>query len=218
MGQRLLITVRVSGKPVLNCYFHWSGYTMPAIHLAKGFIKEYAEERERCRARVRSGARRGMPNRKSSALAAALRAWPGSGIHEGDRKSVWELMEDLGFDASGIYGDPYGDNRNDGLIAISPAGMEANALWSEYELWIDLMHDGKAIVSRFDPLDLETISTYKDEFLEDPEYREVEEGVMRYYAEDLSAEDLDELEKLLDGAPGFAIGCLEEDRMLVQII
>lgn len=223
MGQRLNIEIARKGdpKPFINCYFHWAAYTIPAADKALWFMREFK--------RIMLSAPR--PGVKPAALAAAILAWDGSGILEevpGDfggwkRVEGAELdyvLDNLGFGGVEELLDaevPLGEDRNSGLICITGKGMAGNDECSDFTVRIDVSDEGDAIVTRFDPLDSETISTYEEDFGEKPEYLEVPEGVERFYLGDMSEEDLKEMLRLFDKAPGFSIGCKAEDRMLVEV-
>lgn len=218
MGQRLVITVEDrDSRPILSAYFHWGGYTRPAIRRARDFMEEYRHVREMCASNVAEGRMKAIPDARSIALLTALRAWVGSGIAEGDPAKVWDLIKEQGFDASILSGDPSGQDRTAGQIYISPGGIAGIKGWAEFEVRIEVRPDGGSAVSRFDPIDWETLSTYEEDFGEEPEYLEVPGGVERFLMSDLKAEDLLELERLFDRSPNFAIGCAAENRMLVEV-
>ena len=220
MGERLCISVHDGQKTVFNVYFHWSGYTCSALKLSAdlmagyrklwGFLKtEYGESRQL--------------DPKSVALSAALRVWPKSGIREmsGEMEmtgqQLWELIKKMGFDASIIYGDPVGRNRNAGLIAITPEEMAETDAWAENVVEIKLQPDGSSLIVRFDPLDMEVISEYSENFDgEIPDYQEIPDGVARYYDGDLTENEAYRLIELFEKAPGFAIGNAKEDIMLIR--
>lgn len=223
MGQRLNIAVLVNGKTVFNTYFHWSAYTRPSLSLSKRFMDEYRNVHETCRVNVREGRMKKMPNRKTVALVAALRAWPEAGIREKDAsgrlvsgENLKALLERRGFDPN-IEPLSVCDNRNDGMIGISEMEMAETERYEEFRVEIEVGRLGGSKVTRFDVWDIETISTYKEDFGEDPEYLEVKTGVLKYYRDPICSPRVDEIIHYLDLAPGWAIGCKAEDKMLVEI-
>ena len=225
MGQRLNIAVILGGETIFNCYFHWSGYTRSALNLAKSFMDEYAHVHEMLDDDVRQGRIKAMPNRKTMALTTALRAWVGSGINEkvGLTSKLFEgdglrdLLKEKAFDPN-IVPLTVGRNRNDGLIGITWDGITSTECAEEYRVEIRIGQSGKSRIVRFDVWDMETISTYREDFGEKPEYLEVKTGVLKYYRDPIVPERVDEILKLLEEAPGFAIGCKAEDVMLVEVI
>ena len=225
MGQRLNAAVVLGGKTIFNCYFHWGAYTRSALRIAKLFMDEYAHVYEMLEDDVRQGRIKTMPNRKTMALTTALRAWVGSGIDEkaslaskrlfGDE--LRSLLRKKGFDPN-IVPCAVGTDRNDGLICITEDGIASNEKAEEYRLEIEIGLSGKSKIVRFDVWDMETISTYEEDTGEKPEYLEVGTGVLKYYRDPIISQRVDEILKLLDEAPGFAIGCEAEDRMLVEVL
>ena len=225
MGQRLNAAVVLGGKTIFNCYFHWGAYTRSALRIAKSFMDEYAHVYEMLEDDVRQGRIKAMPNRKTMALTTALRAWVGSGIDEktslaskrlfGDE--LRSLLKKKGFDPN-IVPSAVGADRNDGLICITEDGIASNEKAEEYRVEIEIGLSGKSEIARFDVWNMEYISTYQKEFDEEPRYLEVESGVLKYYMEPIVSQQVDEILRLLDKAPGFAIGCEAEDRMLVEVL
>lgn len=225
MGQRLNVAVILGGATIFNCYFHWSGYTRSALRIAKSFMDEYAHVYDMLADDVRQGLIETMPNRKTIALTTALRAWVGSGIKEkveltsklfeGD--GLHALLKEKGFDPDIVH-PTVGTNRSDGLIRITENGIMSTECDEEYRVEIGIGRSGKSKIVRFDVWDMETISTYEEDFGEEPEYLEVKTGVLKYYRDPIVPERVDEILKLLEEAPGFAIGCEAEDTMLVEVI
>lgn len=217
MGQRLNIAVLVNGKTQFNCYFHWCGYTRVALSLSKRFMDEYAHVFEMCRDNVLQGRMEKMPNRKTMALATALRAWVGSGIDENaSGEALRELLGRHGFDPDVVPLNAV-SNRNEGMISFSKEGMAITEKYEEFRVEIELGQRGQSKIVRFDVWDMETISTYKEEFGEDPEYLEVKTGVLKYYRDPICSPRVDEIIHYLDESPCWAIGCKAEDKMLVEI-
>ena len=217
MGQRLNIAVLVNGKTQFNCYFHWCGYTRVALSLSKRFMDEYAHVFEMCRDNVLYGRMERMPNRKTMALTTALRAWVGSGIDENaSGEELRELLERYGFDPDVVPLNAV-SNRNEGMISFSKEGMALTEKYEEFRVEIELGQRGRSKIVRFDVWDMETISTYKEEFGEDPEYLEVKTGVLKYYRDPICSPRVDEIIHFLDESPSWAIGCKAEDKMLVEI-
>ena len=225
MGQRLNIAVLINGKTQFNCYFHWSGYTRSALTLSKSFMDEYAHVFEMCRVNVLEGRMEKMPKRKSMALATALRAWVGSGIMETDPmlrgkalsgNALTELLDGLGYD-TWMIPMAVAMSRNDGLIGVTPKAIVETEQAEEFRVEIELGQRGQSKIARFDVWDIETISTYKEDFGKDPQYLEVKTGVLKYYRDPICAPRVDEILYLLDQSPCWAIGCKREDKMLVEV-
>lgn len=225
MGQRLVISIRHRGEEVLSCYFHWSGYTLPAAFRARNFLSRYACLSESMQQELGKD----MPDAKSVALAAALEAWPGSGLCEiggEDRAQIAKeeraLAESLGFDLSAIGGSRLsGHDRNAGLIAISQKERKANLDAAEYLVEIDISDDGRGgKVTRFDPLWHATYEDYEDNGGEATDFLAVKEPLRRFFEKPMAASDLTELMSLFEEAESndlYAVGCEEENVILGEV-
>lgn len=224
MGQRLVISIRHRGEEVLSCYFHWSGYTLPAALKARNFMNRYACLCES----IQQELGKDTPDAKSIALAAALEAWPGSGLCEiaGDdraqiAKEERSLAEALGFDLSAIGGSRLsGNDRNAGLIAISQKERKANLDAAEYLVEIDISDDGRGKVTRFDPLWHDTYEDYEDNGGEATDFLTVKRPLRRFFEKPMAASDLSELMSLFEEAESndlYAVGCEEERVILGEV-
>lgn len=224
MGQRLNISIRHRGEEVLSCYFHWSGYTVPAAFRARNFLNRYACLCESMQQELGDN----MPDAKSIALAAALEAWPESGLCEiagDDRAQIAKeeraLAESLGFDLSAIGGSRLsGHDRNAGLIAISQKERKANMDATEFLVEIDISDDGRGEVTRFDPLWHETYEDYEGNGGEAADFLTVKKPLRRFFEKPMKASDLTELMLLFEEAESndlYAVGCEEENVILGEV-
>lgn len=224
MGQRLVISIRHRGEEVLSCYFHWSGYTISAAFKARNFMNRYACLCES----VQQELGKDTPNAKSIALAAALEAWPGSGLCEiagYDRAQIAKeekaLAEALGFDLTVAAGYRLsGSDRNAGLIAISQKERKANMDAAEYLVEIDISDDGRGKVTRFDPLWHDTYEEYEENGGEATDFLTVKKPLRRFFEKPMAASDLSELMSLFEEAESnelYAVGCEEENIILGEV-
>ena len=124
MGQRLVVTIERSEKPLAKLYFHWSAYTGDALYVTRDIVHciynhkdetdqdmllrliRFCEERGGCI----DGRENGAEVRYISQL------YPN------------ETFKDTG-------------SRSDGLIALSAEGMADMQRWSEGDVYIDLDKD-----------------------------------------------------------------------------
>lgn len=125
MGQRCVITIERSEKPLATVYYHWSGYTGDALYKTRDLIK--------C-----------IYNRKDETDKEMLLRLihfcesVGGGITGGDKGDEWKYITEMypneKFKSDGI-------SRNDGIIALSSEGMTRMRSYSEGDVYIDLDTD-----------------------------------------------------------------------------
>ncbi len=123
MGQRLVITVHLHGQDIAALYYHWSAYSVSALHETREVIKCLFDK----------------TNPIKDVNEARLRLVRfceknGGGIaycngNEHDR--IQKMYPDQKFKAEGY-------SRNNGLVALSPEGMEDLQGWSEGDVFINL--------------------------------------------------------------------------------
>lgn len=125
MGQRLVVTVERSNKPLARLYFHWSAYTGDALYVTRDIVHciyNHKDETDR------------------DMLLRLIRFCEerGGGIDGGEDSVAWEYITaaypNEVFKSDGI-------SRSDGLIAIDKESMADMQKWSEGDVYIELDED-----------------------------------------------------------------------------
>lgn len=123
MGQRLNIEILDGGIPLANSYYHWSAYSGDSLKLTrqiisllsdKAYVAKYPDKRE---------------------LAIRLLEATGAGANDSEYREIAKNPK------LSKYTIKECTDRNNGLIAISEAGMEETRNWEEGRVSIDL-HSG----------------------------------------------------------------------------
>ena len=124
MGQRLVVTINQHGEDIAKIYYHWSAYSLSALHEVRDIINVlYDDENEEKDLRLR-----------------LIRFCEknGGGIKGGTTSDEWtkiaEMYPNEVFKKEGI-------SRNYGLIALSEEGMKDLQDWSEGDIYINLDED-----------------------------------------------------------------------------
>lgn len=118
MGQRLNIEIHDNEDCLANAYYHWSAYTMSSASLTSGIIDAY----------YKASAIGGLP------LAVELLQSTGAGLWPDERGRV---RSDTTGRFSNIEFHDFVD-RNEGLLSVTKPGMDANRLWEEGRVVIDI--------------------------------------------------------------------------------
>ena len=116
MGQRLNLGIRKKGKILANSYYHWSAYTASAAELADiayNYLKTHSKEPELIRA-----------IHALEETGAGLE--PEEFIYAGSRRDLCDKTFNKATD------------RNEGLMAISPKGIQDTEDWAEGTAYIDI--------------------------------------------------------------------------------
>lgn len=116
MGQRLNLGIRKKGKILANSYYHWSAYTASAAELADiayNYLKTHSKEPELIRA-----------IHALEETGAGLE--PEEFIYAGSRRDLCDKTFNKATD------------RNEGLMAISPKGIQDTEDWAEETAYIDI--------------------------------------------------------------------------------
>ena len=125
MGQRLVVTLERSNKPLARLYFHWSAYTGSALYVTRDIVHciyNHKDETDR------------------DMLLRLIRFCEerGGGIDGGEDSVAWEYITatypNEVFKSDGI-------SRSDGLIAIDKESMADMQKWSEGDVYIELDED-----------------------------------------------------------------------------
>ena len=149
MGQRLVISIMSDGETVANAYYHWSAYTGSAAGLTGQICSCY----------------RWLKNECTSDFELAVRLLQGTGA--GVSKDEWQNIEETKDSRVNTVELRDCENRNVGILCVTPEGKEDNNRWAEGNVDIDLNR--------------ETVSFYvyssmpKEEY--DAEYAEFYDGL-----------------------------------------
>ena len=145
MGQRLVITTTINGEEIAAIYYHWSGYSTSALQEAKELLETLSK----------IGFSKSMS--KEEQQLAIIRAVEigGGEVKVGDESErVKAMFPKETFTDEG--------SRNDGLIAITPEGIQDLKFWGEESLDIDFdnetIYDG--VLHRVDENDTESMKEY----------------------------------------------------------
>lgn len=122
MGQRLVITLKDSGKDLAKIYYHWSAYSVSAIQEAKSLLDNldstgFFEAKDE--------------NQKILSIIRAVEM-NGGGLNQSSDELAYlsKILPDETFKTEGY-------SRNNGLVAFTEEGMEDLQGWSEGDLTID---------------------------------------------------------------------------------
>lgn len=124
MGQRLDIEISVSNKvddALANTYYHWSAYTSSALPMVSDIITVYKQM--------------GQEAFRSNPCVAAIHLLESTGA------GLTELeMAKANGEFPGESFKP-AVNRNEGLLAFTPEGMNETRGWAEGSVVIDIVHE-----------------------------------------------------------------------------
>lgn len=190
MGQRLNIEIVQDGKELANCYYHWSAYTSSAIELTKRVIDEFydADAKE-----------------KGFKLAVKLLESTGAGINSVERQRI-ELSNDMVLHNM-IYADC--KDRNEGMIAVTPAGMSETRSWEEGRVTIDI---GSETVC-FDVMFYYDKDEYIEEYGDDIDIQNIRR--VDFDFGEIPFEEFEELRYIVDNNPS---GIKTQDGSYIQWI
>lgn len=148
MGQRLVVTIRRGREYIANAYYHWSAYTDSAAEITNNICDRYDEFKEIASSDLE--------------LAVMLLQSTGAGLNEAEWRSIseWDNPE-----VNQIALNPC-INRNEGLLCITPEGIEDNCGWSEGDVHIDI-GDGNVNFEVINYYELEEFKAEYGEELED---------------------------------------------------
>lgn len=109
MGQRLVVVINSGGKDLANAYYHWSGYSWSSLETIMPII-EFLENNKLKNISVLEAIEL-LQLTEAELTDSELQYCNGNGI------SANRLTDNI--------------NRNNGIIAVSPAEMEQSLYWSE---------------------------------------------------------------------------------------
>lgn len=112
MGQRLNIEIHDNGKLLANAYYHWDAYTETALEHAKTILDN-------------------VQNMKDHSVLSAVRLLETTGARlTSEEIDYMKLYSDEDFVEA--------VSRNDGLIGVSPNGMQNTRYWEEGRVVFDI--------------------------------------------------------------------------------
>lgn len=144
MGERLNIEIKNNGKVLANSYYHWSGYTSSTLELTQIILDEihsYINIQKIF---------------ENNLVLYAIRLLEVTGA------GLTDVEKEFAFKNIGKHKFAKCASRNDGLISISPKGIEETEYWEEHRVEINL--DSKTI--NFKKLAWKIL---RDEYMEDYE-------------------------------------------------
>ena len=120
MGQRLVITVKKDKKVIAGIYYHWSAYSVSALVEARDLL-DYILDEENDIGDLKLELIRYVESR-------------GGCIRGGYGSEEWEAITKM------YPNEEFNDDgsRNDGIIALTPEGIEGLEYWSEGDIVLDL--------------------------------------------------------------------------------
>lgn len=125
MGQRCVISIERSEKPLAKIYYHWSGYTGDALYKTRDIIH--------CIYNNKDESDKDMLLRLIRFCEAS-----GGGIDGGNQGAAWKYITTM-YPSESFKFD--GINRSDGLIALDTENMTDMQRMSEGDVYIDLDTD-----------------------------------------------------------------------------
>ena len=124
MGQRLVVTIERSEKPLAKLYFHWSAYTGDALYVTRDIVHCIYNHQDETDKEMLLRLIRFCEDRGGCI----------DGREDGEEvKYISQLYPNEKFKEAG--------SRSDGLIALSAEGMTDMQRWSEGDVYIDLDKD-----------------------------------------------------------------------------
>lgn len=114
MGQRLNIEIRKDNKVLANAYYHWSGYTSSALILTDEILKNIDN----------------VNFDNDVVRAVKLLEVTGAGLTSSEIDNLGEDMKNINFKKA--------IDRNEGLIAVSPKGIDDTQYYEEARVEIHL--------------------------------------------------------------------------------
>lgn len=132
MGQRLNAEIHYGDKCLANAYYHWSGYTSSAIHIAERIISFFWDLKE-------ADPHLLATEDDQILIAVQLLEATGAGIADSDRAEVMG-SEELSPTVKG-YSFKTATSRNDGLIGLTERQMNITRHWEEGRVTIDILNE-----------------------------------------------------------------------------
>jgi hypothetical protein len=147
MGQRLNVEIKENGEVLANAYYHWSGYTSSSLEITEFILTQIDKTN--------------YENRIINAI--KLLEATGAGLTKDEKEFGLKYI-----DKFNEYEFINATDRNDGLLAISPKGIEETEQWEEARVEINLYT--KTI--NFGAVWTETKEEYIDDYSEE-DYKKI---------------------------------------------
>lgn len=160
MGQRLVVNI-VSNEQILACgYFHWSAYTGSAAGITQFLVKNMIStdlKSERLVLFTENATNTEVINKLKAYL---LLDSIGAGIYHADSDNDIEEFQKMGV----CYNYRLGEDRSDGLIALTPSKIKDFNYWAEGTVNIDISNDNVYfdVFARYEPDEVEEINKYNE--------------------------------------------------------
>ena len=137
MGQRLFLGIRYKGHTLAGAYYHWSGYTIPAINLLKE-VHKYIENSDE-------------PNKYLLAIRALEHIGAGFETDSSNNCSEIDALHNTFFPNETFNKE---SDRNEGILSASFDGIEELLKCSEFSCYFDMdtMTSDFAVVNFYDSL------------------------------------------------------------------
>jgi len=117
MGQRLNIEIWNDGKVLANSYYHWEAFSLPSIELAEKIIDNIDTALH-------------LNNDLGKAI--KLLELTGAGVNDTEKYNMAKYKELKDISIQDCV------NRNEGLISITPEGIQETRYWAEHAIYIYL--------------------------------------------------------------------------------
>lgn len=134
MGQRLNLEIKDGDTVLANAYYHWSGYTSSTIYLIEKALEVFDETKPK------------LP------MAIEMLVVTGAGFTDKEIEYIKTQVPTEGFEAI-KWAEHKAVDRNKGLLAISPEGIEETQAWEEHRAIIDIASKTIDMIDLFYELD-----------------------------------------------------------------
>lgn len=174
MGQRLNIEFYVNNKAIVNCYYHWSGFSDSAM-----------EETRRLIHHLQDYDFSNMPEEEIKFIVIRALEDYGARLEKTDLEEAKKLYPERKFSNEGI-------DRNEGLIGITKQSMDNTRGWEEARVNIDLTDrcfDIEGIFYYSDEKEIKDFYDHTDEEVED-----FKKNLFKIPTERIGFERVDEIE------------------------
>ena len=137
MGQRLVVNIICDGETLASGYYHWSAYTESAAEITHYIISHIIENSQIAEGLLRYTANSNNTQTLNKLTAYLMLEDTGAGIFHYQSDAEIKEFKKLGV----YYNYRLGENRSDGLIALTTDKIDDFANWAEGSVDIDLSRD-----------------------------------------------------------------------------
>lgn len=135
MGQRLVVNITSNGDILANAYYHWDAYTETAAEQTVSIVSHIESARKLARQLLFFNTNIPLedPDRYKNLdklTAYLILESTGAGIEKDDEEELNKIVEN--------YNYRKGNNRNEGLIAITQKNIDESNYWAEGTVDIDI--------------------------------------------------------------------------------